>query len=222
MDNLTGIKADYRSFALATRNPHTWVISFLYIGTFGSFIGYAGAFPTLLKTQFPTAPLGLAFIGALIGALTRPLGGIVADRLRWGPGDDRVLRRARRGGAGRHRGPAGQELPALLRRVPRALHRRRHRQRRDLPDDPGGVPGGGAARAGLPAARKAAAGCIGIAGAVGAYGGFFIPRGFAMAKDTYGSLVPALYVFVVAYVLMALTMYAVYQRRGSALASETI
>ena len=74
----------------------------------------------------------------------------------------------------------------------------------------------------LPAARKAAAGCIGIAGAVGAYGGFFIPRGFAMAKDAYGSLTPALHVFVVAYVLMALTTYAVYQRRGAALAAETI
>jgi NNP family nitrate/nitrite transporter-like MFS transporter len=74
----------------------------------------------------------------------------------------------------------------------------------------------------LPLARKTAAGCIGIAGAVGAYGGFFIPRGFAMAKEAYGSLVPALWVFVVAYALMAATTYAVYARRGSALAAETI
>jgi NNP family nitrate/nitrite transporter-like MFS transporter len=74
----------------------------------------------------------------------------------------------------------------------------------------------------LPTARKTAAGCIGIAGAVGAYGGFLIPRGFAMAKATYGSLVPALWVFVAAYVLMAATTYAVYARKGSALAAETI
>ena len=45
MDNLSGAKADYRSFANATRSRHTWIISFLYIGTFGSFIGYSGAFP---------------------------------------------------------------------------------------------------------------------------------------------------------------------------------
>ncbi len=221
MDNLTGIKADYKSFALATKNPHTWVISFLYIGTFGSFIGYAGAFPTLLKTQFPTAPLGLAFIGALIGALTRPLGGMVADRF----GGARVTiasfvvltvgaLAAIEGlqaksfplffgaflvlfcGAGIGNGATYRMIPAVFR--------------------------AGVSAEGLPAARKAAAGCIGIAGAVGAYGGFFIPRGFAMAKETYGSLVPALYVFVAAYVLMALTVYAVYQRRGSALASETI
>ena len=82
MDNLTGAKADYRSFASAARNRHTWIISFLYIGTFGSFIGYSGVFPTLLKTQFPeVAPLTLAFLGALVGALARPLGGIVADRV---------------------------------------------------------------------------------------------------------------------------------------------
>ena len=74
----------------------------------------------------------------------------------------------------------------------------------------------------LSVARKAAAGCIGIAGAVGAYGGFFIPRGFAMAKESFGSLVPALWVFVAAYLLMALTTYVVYQRKGSALAAETI
>jgi NNP family nitrate/nitrite transporter-like MFS transporter len=74
----------------------------------------------------------------------------------------------------------------------------------------------------LGVARKAAAGCIGIAGAVGAYGGFFIPRGFAVSKETYGSLIPALWVFIAAYAVMALTTYVVYQRRGSALATETI
>ena len=221
MDNLDGVKADYRSFALATRNPHTWVISFLYIGTFGSFIGYAGAFPTLLRTQFPTAPLGLAFLGALVGALARPLGGVIADRL----GGARVtvasfvvltagalaaVEGLRSGsfplffgaflvlftGAGIGNGATYRMIPAVFR--------------------------AGVDAAALPVARKAAAGCIGIAGAVGAYGGFLIPRGFAMAKDAYGSLVPALLVFVVAYVVMALTTYAVYQRRGSALASETI
>jgi NNP family nitrate/nitrite transporter-like MFS transporter len=70
--------------------------------------------------------------------------------------------------------------------------------------------------------RKVAAGCIGIAGAVGAYGGFFIPRGFAMAKQTYGSLIPAFWVFVAAYVVMAATTYAVYARRASPLASESV
>ncbi|KGN34802.1 nitrate transporter [Knoellia sinensis KCTC 19936] len=221
MDNLAGIKADYKSFALATKNPHTWIISFLYIGTFGSFIGYAGAFPTLLKTQFPTAPLGLAFMGALLGALSRPLGGMIADRL----------------------GGAKVTIASFVVLIGGALAAIEGLQAKSFPLFFGafivlfagaGIGNGatyrmipavfraGVAADALPVARKAAAGCIGIAGAVGAYGGFFIPRGFAMAKDTYGSLVPAMYVFVAAYVLMALTTYAVYQRRGSALASETI
>lgn len=75
---------------------------------------------------------------------------------------------------------------------------------------------------GLAAARTAAAGCIGIAGAVGAYGGFLIPRGFAVAKESFGSLVPALWVFVGAYVVMAAVTYAVYARRGAALAAERV
>ena len=74
----------------------------------------------------------------------------------------------------------------------------------------------------LSVARKAAAGCIGIAGAVGAYGGFFIPRGFAMAKESFGSLVPALWVFVAAYLVMAAVTYAVYARRGAGLAAERV
>ena len=65
-------------------------MSFLYIGTFGSFIGYSAAMPLLIKLNFwvPTpAPAGtginfayFAFLGALVGSITRPLGGWLADR----------------------------------------------------------------------------------------------------------------------------------------------
>ncbi len=222
MDNLGGVRADYRSFAAATRNPHTWVISFLYIGTFGSFIGYSGAFPMLLTTQFPEVSTSIAFLGALVGALSRPLGGMVADRLggaRVTIASFAVLTAGAVGavtalrlhsfalffaafmvlftGAGIGNGATYRMIPAVFR---------------------AGVTGPG----GLAVARKAAAGCIGIAGAVGAYGGFLIPRGFAMAKETYGSLVPALWVFVVAYLAMATLTYAVYARRGAALAAENV
>ena len=39
MDNLSNAKSDPRAYAAALRNPHTWILSFIYIGTFGSFIG---------------------------------------------------------------------------------------------------------------------------------------------------------------------------------------
>ena len=75
---------------MVRKNRQTWVMAFLYIGTFGSFIGYSAAMPLLIKLNFwvpEPAPLGtgiyfayFAFLGALVGSLTRPLGGWLADR----------------------------------------------------------------------------------------------------------------------------------------------
>lgn len=81
MDNLSAARSDPRAFAVAARLPHTWIISAIYIGTFGSFIGYSGAFPMLLAKVFPEVGLTVAFLGALVGSLARPLGGVLADRL---------------------------------------------------------------------------------------------------------------------------------------------
>ena len=66
---------------MVARHKHTWVMAWLYIGTFGSFIGYSAAFPLLLKTQFPEVTMNLAFLGPLVGSLARPLGGKLADRI---------------------------------------------------------------------------------------------------------------------------------------------
>jgi NNP family nitrate/nitrite transporter-like MFS transporter len=60
---------------------HTWIMSYIYIGTFGSFIGYSAAFPLLMKTQFPQITVGIAFLGPLVGSLSRPLGGLLADKV---------------------------------------------------------------------------------------------------------------------------------------------
>ena len=82
MDNLTVARTDFASSAAAARRTHTWVMSFLYIGTFGSFIGYAAAFPLLIKGQFPDVDVtAYAFLGALVGSLVRPLGGRLSDRV---------------------------------------------------------------------------------------------------------------------------------------------
>src|SRR6201994_4103468 len=63
------------------KNKHTWIMSFIYIGTFGSFIGYSAAFPLLIKTQFPTVTIAIAFLGPLVGSISRPFGGLLADRI---------------------------------------------------------------------------------------------------------------------------------------------
>src|SRR5262249_32340040 len=81
MDNLTSAKSSFKDQLTITGRKHTWVMSWLYIGTFGSFIGYSAAFPLLLKTQFPQVTLNLAFLGPLVGSLVRPVGGLLADKI---------------------------------------------------------------------------------------------------------------------------------------------
>jgi NNP family nitrate/nitrite transporter-like MFS transporter len=75
------------------RKKHTWVMTVLYIMTFGSFIGYSAAFPKLIQDVFGTLPgggtnprapnpLAFAWLGPLVGSLVRPVGGWLSDR--WG------------------------------------------------------------------------------------------------------------------------------------------
>jgi NNP family nitrate/nitrite transporter-like MFS transporter len=209
MDNLTEAKADPRSFGVAIHNKHTWIISFIYIGTFGSFIGYAGAFPTLLKGQFPEVAIPLAFMGALVGSIARPIGGILADRVGGVAvtlGSFAVMALGAMGaiyalGTGSFAMFFGSFLilfvatgmgnGSVYRMIPAVFK----------------VSGGTA---------KAAAGCIGIAGAIGAFGGFLIPRGFALSTTVAGSLVPALWLFIGVYAVMAFVCWFVYGRGAMA------
>jgi MFS transporter, NNP family, nitrate/nitrite transporter len=83
MDNLAPVKNDTGAAKEAVRDRHTWIMSVLYIGTFGSFIGYSFAFGLVLQTQFGRTPLqaaSITFIGPLLGSLIRPVGGTLADR----------------------------------------------------------------------------------------------------------------------------------------------
>ena len=86
MDNLSAARNDKRAMRDVCRDPHTWVMSFLYIGTFGSFIGFGFAFGQVLQVQFadsfptPLDAAYLTFLGPLLGSLVRPYGGHLADR----------------------------------------------------------------------------------------------------------------------------------------------
>jgi NNP family nitrate/nitrite transporter-like MFS transporter len=83
MDNIENVKNDTGAAKDAARDGHTWIMSFLYIGTFGSFIGYSFAFGQVLTNQFGRTPLEAAyvtFIGPLLGSLIRPVGGALADK----------------------------------------------------------------------------------------------------------------------------------------------
>jgi NNP family nitrate/nitrite transporter-like MFS transporter len=75
------------------RRSATWSLTFLYLGTFGSFIGFSGALPLLINVVFGKLPGGhvnlnapramaYAWLGPLVGSLFRSVGGWLADR--WG------------------------------------------------------------------------------------------------------------------------------------------
>jgi NNP family nitrate/nitrite transporter-like MFS transporter len=83
MDNIASVRNDTGAAKDAAKDAHTWIMSFLYIGTFGSFIGYSFAFGQVLQNEFGRTPLQaayLTFIGPLLGSLIRPVGGRLADR----------------------------------------------------------------------------------------------------------------------------------------------
>lgn len=90
MDNLATARSKPREQLQVVGERQTWIMAFLYIGTFGSFIGYSAAMPLLIKLNFwvaDPAPLGTgiyfayyAFLGALVGSATRPFGGWLADK----------------------------------------------------------------------------------------------------------------------------------------------
>jgi nitrate/nitrite transporter NarK len=90
MNNLHAAYSKPREQLAVVKYKHTWVMSFLYIGTFGSFIGYSAAMPLLIKINFFRSPIpgqsiGInfafyAFLGALVGSIARPFGGWLADK----------------------------------------------------------------------------------------------------------------------------------------------
>ena len=81
MNNLTSARSTFKDQLAIVGRKQTWIMSYIYIGTFGSFIGYSAAFPLLIKTQFPAVTVTVAFLGPLVGSLSRPLGGLLADKV---------------------------------------------------------------------------------------------------------------------------------------------
>ncbi|WP_415975112.1 nitrate/nitrite transporter [Rhodococcus sp. 077-4] len=99
MDNLDNQKTNGRSMIDVLKFSDAWWIAFLYIGTFGSFIGFSFAFGQVLQINFLAgltdgAPATaaqqaqaslhaaqIAFLGPLLGSLSRPFGGKLADKI---------------------------------------------------------------------------------------------------------------------------------------------
>jgi len=86
MDNLTQVSNAKGAMREVATHKESWVLAVLYIGTFGSFIGFSFAFGQVLLVQFPkefpnpATAAALTFMGPLLGSLIRPIGGKLADR----------------------------------------------------------------------------------------------------------------------------------------------
>ncbi|RCV53444.1 MFS transporter [Marinitenerispora sediminis] len=224
MDNLAGARSDAAAQIAVCRDRHSWIMSFLYIGTFGSFIGYGFAFGLVLQNQFDRTPLEAAavtFIGPLLGSLSRPVGGWLSDRF----GGGRITLwtfAAMAGGtaviiaasvqaslplflagfialfllSGVGNGSTYKMIPAIF--AAKAEDR-----------VAAGVPRPEAAAE----AKRLSGALIGIAGAVGALGGVAINLAFRESFAGAGSAVPALTAFLAFYVVCIAVTYTVYLRR---------
>jgi NNP family nitrate/nitrite transporter-like MFS transporter len=81
MHDIASAKSSFAEQAVIFQRKHNWIMCWPYTGTFGSFIGYSAGFPLLANTQFPEVnALAYAFLGPLVGALSRAATGWVSDR----------------------------------------------------------------------------------------------------------------------------------------------
>ena len=92
------IKTNLKKQFSILSDKHNWIMTIIYTMTFGSFIGYSMVFPKLAQDIFvysnpldpewinPNAPniMLWAFLGPAFGALIRPVGGIIADKVNSG------------------------------------------------------------------------------------------------------------------------------------------
>ena len=224
MDNLAPVKNDTGAAKEAVKAGHTWIMAFLYIGTFGSFIGYSFAFGLVLQTQFGRTPLqaaSLTFIGPLLGSLIRPIGGSLADR----HGGARITlwtfaAMAVSTGVVVY-ASAVESLTVFLvgfiglfvlsglgngstyKMIPAIFLSQGHRR---------GLTGEAAEAYG----RRLSGAAMGLIGAVGALGGLGINLAFRQSFQTAGTGTAAFVAFLVFYAACMVVTWAVYLRRPAA------
>ncbi|MBO9704387.1 MAG: MFS transporter [Arthrobacter sp.] len=227
MDNLTDAQGDAAGALAALKEPHLWVVAFLYIGTFGSFIGFSGVFPKLIKDLFPmysaftvgAAALSLSFLGPLFGSLARPLrfGGARITVLAFTAMSVTILAVILTlpvknfwlflvlfltlfTASGIGNGSTYRMIPAIFARSSKA------------------------ARAGATTRQttRLASAALGLVSAIGAYGGFIIPQLLGASASLTGSYISAFLGFLVAYLVMLAVTWVCYLRTAPSNAAAVV
>jgi NNP family nitrate/nitrite transporter-like MFS transporter len=219
MDDLASAKASFAEQAIIFQRPHTWLMCWLYTGTFGSFIGFSAGFPLLARMAFPDVDsLRYVFLGPLVGAVSRAGTGWLADRyggaritllvflammasvagMLWFLDEGRfwgffamVMLLFLFSGVGN--ASTFQMIPAIWRET---VARRTGDQAQ---------------------ADREAAAVIGFTSAIAAFGAFFIPKAYGASIANTGAANAALWGFMAFYLTCAILTLAVYSRPGGLL-----
>ncbi|MEU9327986.1 nitrate/nitrite transporter [Streptomyces canus] len=229
MDNLENVKNDTGAAKDAVKDGHTWIMSFLYIGTFGSFIGYSFAFGQVLQNQFGRTPLEAAyvtFIGPLLGSLIRPVGGALADKyggakitlynyVGMGVATAVLIAASMQKSLGLFTVAfvvlfvlSGLGNGSTFKMIPGIFHTKALAK---------GLEGEAAAAYG----RRLSGASMGLIGAVGALGGVGINLAFRQSFLSYGSGTGAFVAFLAFYAACFVVTWAVYLRRSAAKGQAT-
>ncbi len=229
MNDIATMKASFADQAVIFRRTHNWIMCWLYTGTFGSFIGFSAAFPLLSRILYPEVnALKYAFLGPLVGALSRAAAGKACDRIGGGRITFWVFIAMSAGvmgilyaignkadatsfpvffasflflfaATGIGNASTFQMIPAIMRKEVARLE-----------------PGLNAAER-VKQSDKEAAAIIGFTSAIAAYGAFFIPKSFGTSIAMTGGAETALYSFLAFYVSCVLATWWFYTRRGGLL-----
>ncbi|HHY0510840.1 TPA: NarK family nitrate/nitrite MFS transporter [Vibrio parahaemolyticus] len=226
MNDIENAKASFKEQVKVLKQGHLWLMSLLYLSAFGSFIGFSAGFAMLSQTQFPEVDvLKFAFIGPLIGALMRPVGGAWSDKF----GGIKVTflnfvlmalltvlifftipSESTSGSfvlfliifmglfacSGIGSGSTFQMIAVLFRRIVSQQARMAGLDQETITRKSG----------------TDTAAALGFISAIGAFGGFFIPQAFGLSLSLTGSASSALILFLFFYVVCSIITWFVYGR----------
>lgn len=232
MNNLKVARASLAEQLPILKNRHNWIMSWLYLGTFGSFIGYSAGFPLLIKSQFPGVnPLQFAFLGPFVGSLVRPLGGWLADQVGgaavtfWNflgmalALSGVIYFAAHKADPGAFTGfftmflllfiGSGIGNGSTFRMIPTLFRAQKMRRLK------GAKEGSPAYDAAVKEANKESSTIIGFVSAMAAYGAFFVPKSYGTSIALTGSPLPALFTFLAFYASCLYVTWHCYARKGT-------
>lgn len=206
MNNLKTARASLSDQCVIFKRKHTYLMTWLYTMSFGSFIGYSAAFPLLIKTLFPSVnPFMYAFLGPLVGALIRSAGGWLSDKV----------------------GGALVTVSAILVMIVATTGIIYFIQPENLCFSEflisflvvfaatGTANGSIFQMIGVIFPPKEKAPVLGFSAAIAAIGAFYIPQAFAYSLQLTGTVNTALWFFVAYYVICFFVTWRWYCRKGS-------